>query len=202
CCGRPLISKGQLETAQAWAKANIRQLAPYAARGVPIVGTEPSCILTLRDEYPELLDGDEVKAVAGQALLVDELIARTAVEDPSIAALFQPSTAKALLHGHCHQKATAGMESTLAVLGLVPGLDAELIDSACCGMAGSFGFEAEHYDISRAMAERTLLPAVESASDDTAILVTGVSCRQQIGHFSGRRPQHVIELLAASLRRS
>ncbi len=200
CCGRPLISKGQLETAQSWAKANVRRLAPYAARGIPIVGTEPSCILTLRDEYPDLLDGAEVTTVAAQALLVDELIARTAEDDPSVRELFEPSVAQALLHGHCHQKATAGMESTLAVLALVPGLEATLVDSACCGMAGSFGFEVEHYDISRAMAERSLLPAVESADEDTAILVTGVSCRQQIAHFSGRRPQHVLELLAASLR--
>jgi len=199
CCGRPLISKGQLDTAQAWARANVDRLAPYAARGISIVGTEPSCILTLRDEYPELLEGEDALAVGGLAFLVDELIARVAAEDPSVADRFRPVAAQALLHGHCHQKATAGMESTLAILGLVPDLDTSLIDSACCGMAGSFGFEAEHYEISRAMAERSLLPAVLSASDDTEILVTGISCRQQIAHFSGRRPRHVLELLAEAL---
>jgi len=200
CCGRPLISKGQLDTAQQWARVNIQRLAPYAARGIPIVGTEPSCILTLRDEYPELVEGPDARTVAGQALLVDELIARVAATDSSVADRFRSVAAQALLHGHCHQKATAGMESTLAILGLVPGLTTSLVDSACCGMAGSFGFEAEHYDISRAMAERSLLPAVMAASDDTEILVTGVSCRQQIGHFTGRRPRHVLELLEDALR--
>ena len=200
CCGRPLISKGQLDTAQQWARANVARLAPHAARGVPIVGTEPSCILTLRDEYPELVEGDEARSVAGQALLVDELIARVALDDPSVGNRFRAVADQALLHGHCHQKATAGMEPTLAMLGLVPGLQTSLVDSACCGMAGSFGFEAEHYDISRAMAERSLLPAVMAASEDTEILVTGVSCRQQIAHFSGRRPRHVLELLADALR--
>ena len=200
CCGRPLISKGQLDTAQQWARANVRRLAPYAGRGVPIVGTEPSCILTLRDEYPDLLEGDEVREVARQALLVDELIAQIASEDRTVGERFRSVAASALLHGHCHQKATAGMESTLTVLALVPGLETTLVDSACCGMAGSFGFETEHYEISRAMAERSLLPAVMAASADTEVLVTGVSCRQQIAHFSGRRPRHVLELLADALQ--
>ncbi|MQC17343.1 MAG: FAD-binding oxidoreductase, partial [Chloroflexi bacterium] len=199
CCGRPLISKGQLETAREWATANVALLAPYAARGVPILGTEPSCILTIRDEYPELLHGPSVQNVAAQAMLVDELLARTLRAEPALIGLFRPVTSTALLHGHCHQKAVASIESTLDVLAAIPGLDATLIDSACCGMAGSFGFEAEHYDVSRAMAERTLIPAVMSAPPDTEILVTGVSCRQQIAHFSGRRPRHVLELIADAL---
>lgn len=199
CCGRPLISKGQLDTAREWARANVERLAPYAARGIPIVGSEPSCILTLRDEYLDLVEGDEAKAVAKQALLVDELVARVAQEDPRVRDRFASVAEQAILHGHCHQKATAGMESTLAALALVPGLETSLVDSACCGMAGSFGFEAEHYDVSRAMAERTLVPAVMAASEDTEVLVTGISCRQQIAHFSGRRPRHAIELLAEAL---
>ena len=199
CCGRPLISKGQLETAQRWARANVDALTPYARRGVPIVGTEPSCILTLRDEYPELLTGPEVTWVAEHALLVDELIARTIGDDPALAERFRRIAPDALLHGHCHQKATAGMESTLAALGLVPGLQTTLIDSACCGMAGSFGFETEHYEVSRAMAERSLVPAVKAAPSGTEVLVTGVSCRQQIAHFAGGRPRHAIELLADAL---
>ncbi|MEX2375963.1 MAG: heterodisulfide reductase-related iron-sulfur binding cluster, partial [Dehalococcoidia bacterium] len=199
CCGRPLISKGQLETARDWAAANVSLLAPYAARGIPIVGTEPSCILTLRDEYPDLLEGAEVQNVAAQAMLVDELLARTLKEHPDLAEQFRPVVATALLHGHCHQKAVAGMESTLSILAAIPDLDTTLIDSACCGMAGSFGFEAEHYDISQAMAERTLIPAVLAAPPGTEVLVTGVSCRQQITHFAGRRPRHVLELLADAL---
>ncbi|MDA0271063.1 MAG: FAD-binding protein [Chloroflexi bacterium] len=202
CCGRPLISKGQLGTARRWAQQNIARLAPYAARGVPIVGIEPSCLLTLRDEYPSLVEGADAAAVAGVALLVDELIARRAADDPTLAERFGRIDGAALLHGHCHQKALAGMEPTLAALGLIDGLSVDLVDSACCGMAGSFGFEAEHYDISRAMAERSLLPAVAAAPQDTRLLVTGISCRQQVEHLGGRRPRHVVELLAEALRRS
>ncbi|MDA0366468.1 MAG: FAD-binding protein [Chloroflexi bacterium] len=201
CCGRPLISKGQLGTARTWARRNVRRLAPYAHRGVPIVGTEPSCLLTLRDEYPELVGGDDARAVASHALLLDELIATALRDDPSLASRFgSVRVSHAVLHGHCHQKALAGMESTLAVLGLVPGLSVELIDSACCGMAGSFGFEAEHYELSRAMGARKLFPAVEAAAADAEVLITGVSCRQQIGHFTTRRPRHVVELLADAIR--
>ncbi len=199
CCGRPLISKGQVHTAAEWAARNVAVLAPYARRGVPIVGSEPSCILTLRDEYPDLVAGEDARTVAAQAFLVDELVAREAAQDAAFRKSLRPVAGEALLHGHCHQKALAGMDATLALLGMVPGLRTTLVDSACCGMAGSFGFEAEHYEVSRAMAERTLIPAVMSASDDTEVLVTGVSCRQQIAHFSGRRPRHVLELVADAL---
>ena len=200
CCGRPLISKGQLSEARVWARRNVALLAPYAARGVPIIGTEPSCLLALRDEYPDLLRSAESRAVAGQALLLDELIARLAAEDPTVRDCFGGAGARrAVLHGHCHQKAIAGMDGTLAALGLIPGLAASLVDSACCGMAGSFGFEAEHYEVSRAMGARTLFPAVQAAPPDAEVLVTGVSCRQQIAHFTGRRPRHVAELLAEAL---
>ncbi len=200
CCGRPLISKGQLRTAREWARRNVERLRPYAERGVPIVGTEPSCLLTLRDEYPELLPGAPARAVARQALLLDELLARVAHEEPAAARVFRSRGARrAVLHGHCHQKALAGMEPTLEALRLVPDLQVELIDAACCGMAGSFGFEVEHYDVSRQMGALRLFPAVEAAPADADVLITGVSCRQQIGHFTTRRPRHVAELLAECL---
>ncbi|MCK9485383.1 MAG: heterodisulfide reductase-related iron-sulfur binding cluster [Dehalococcoidia bacterium] len=199
CCGRPLISKGQLHQAKRWAAQNVAVLAPYAQRGIPIVGAEPSCILTLRDEYPDLVPGEDARTVAAQAFLVEELVMRVAVDDEGFREALQPVAPRALLHGHCHQKALAGMDATLALLALVPGLETSLVDSACCGMAGSFGFEVEHYDVSRAMAERSLIPAVMSADEDTEVLVTGVSCRQQITHFSGRRPRHVLELVADAL---
>lgn len=204
CCGRPAISKGLLQTARRWARRNVDALAPYARRGVPIVGTEPSCLLTLRDEYPELLRDDAASTVAREAVLLDELVARLATEDPDAfdALRAGPGAADAaesvLVHGHCHQKALVGMEPTLASLAAC-GYEPELIDSACCGMAGSFGFEAEHYAISRAMGERSLFPAVERAPDTTRIAVTGVSCRQQITHFTARRPLHSAELLARTL---
>ncbi len=201
CCGRPLISKGQLAEAREWAQQAVEVLLPYAQRGLPIVGIEPSCLLTLRDEYPDLLRNDDAKTVAGAARLLDELIVELAAGDGSVRDIFEGApTSRALLHAHCHQKALVGAEPTLEALALVPGLEVELVDSACCGMAGSFGFEAEHYEISEAMARRSLIPAVEGASDDTEILVTGVSCRQQIDHFSSRRPRHAVELLADSLR--
>ena len=204
CCGRPLISKGQLGTAREWAAANIDRLAPYAAAGTPIVGVEPSCLLTLRDEYPELVATEDATRVAASALLLDELIARLAGEDPeAVRAIFgAPSETgnrgDVLLHGHCHQKALVGMDATETALSIA-GYRPSTIDSACCGMAGSFGFEAEHYEISKAMAWRTLVPAVDAAPSDTAIAVTGVSCRQQIGHFSSREPRHVAEYLAEAL---
>ena len=200
CCGRPAISKGLLTTAQRWARRNVDALLPYATRGLPIVGTEPSCLLTLRDEYPDLLRDEASRMVAGQALLLDELIERLTTADGSVQELFRAADGgEVLLHAHCHQKALVGPEPTLAALRLA-GYDPRLIDSGCCGMAGSFGFEVEHYEVSRAMGALRLFPAVAAAAPDTAIAITGVSCRQQIGHFTSRRPRHVVELLADALR--
>ena len=202
CCGRPAISKGQLVLARQWAQANIGLLQPYAEQGTPIVGIEPSCLLALRDEYPDLVPGEATTLVANQAVLIDELVAQLAADDPKIANLFRDDLAmRILLHTHCHQKALVGSEATVRALRLVPGYDVELVDSGCCGMAGSFGFEAEHYDISQAMGEHRLFPAVRRADRDTAIAVTGVSCRQQIDHFTGRRTRTVVELLADALGR-
>jgi Fe-S oxidoreductase len=201
CCGRPAISKGMLPKATDMARRNVEALLPYARRGVPIVGTEPSCLLSFRDEYPDLLRDEASREVASQTLLLDELIVKLAAEDPSIPSLFRVDLKRSiLLHAHCHQKAIAGAEPTVLALNLVPGYDARLIDSGCCGMAGSFGFEAEHYDVSKAMGAYRLFPAVEAAAAETEIAITGVSCRQQIGHFTSRAPRHAVELLADALR--
>ena len=199
CCGRPAISKGQLGLARGWAEENVARLEPYARRGVPIVGTEPSCLLTLRDEYRDLLPGERAEAVAGQALLLDELVARVAEEDAGVGGLFRAgSGGEVLVHAHCHQKALAGAEPTLRALEIA-GYAPALVDSGCCGMAGSFGFEREHYEVSREMGAYRLFPAVEGAGGEVAIAMTGVSCRQQIGHFTSRTPRHVAELLAEAL---
>ena len=202
CCGRPAISKGFPGLARGWAKRNLARLAPYARRGVPIVGTEPSCLLTLRDEYRDLLPGERAEAVASQAVLLDELVTRAADEDEAgTRALFRAGAGgegEALVHAHCHQKALAGAEPSLRALE-VAGYAPSLADSGCCGMAGSFGFEREHYEISRAMGDYRLFPAIEAAGAETAIAVTGVSCRQQIGHFTARAPRHLAELLAEAL---
>jgi Fe-S oxidoreductase len=201
CCGRPAISKGLLPTAKGWARRNVNALLPYARRGVPIVGTEPSCLLTFRDEYPDLLQDAASKAVAAQTFLLDELIAKLAAEDATVASIFRDDLKREiLLHAHCHQKAIAGAEPTLAALRLVPGYKASLVDTSCCGMAGSFGFEAEHYEMSRVMGSMRLFPAVEAAPAETEIAITGVSCRQQIGHFTSRRPRHAVEILAEALK--
>lgn len=199
CCGRPAISKGQLGLAREWAEANVARLEPYARRGVPIVGTEPSCLLTLRDEYRDLLPEARAEAVAAQAVLLDELVARVAGEDEGVRDLFgAESGGDVLVHAHCHQKALAGAEPSLRALE-VAGYAPSLVDSGCCGMAGSFGFEREHYEVSREMGAYRLFPAVEAAGGEVAVAVTGVSCRQQIGHFTSRKPRHVAELLAEAL---
>jgi Fe-S oxidoreductase len=196
CCGRPMISKGLLGEAAEAARRNIEALQSYVDRGVPIVGTEPSCLLTFRDEYPDLV-GESARGLAANALLLDELLARLLAEEPELASRFGGASGEVALHAHCHQKAGPGVDPTARAL-RAAGYDVRAIDSGCCGMAGSFGFEAEHYDTSRAMGALRLFPAVEAATGSVAI--TGVSCRQQIGHFTEARPRHSVELLAEALR--
>ena len=202
CCGRPLISKGMLPKAKEWARRNVDALLPYAQRGVPIVGTEPSCLLTLRDEYPGLLRDEASETVASQAFMLEELLDTLASSDEPIGPIFKDDLkSDILVHGHCHQKALVGMDPTMKALALVPGYKAELINSGCCGMAGSFGFEKEHYEISRAMGAHRLFPALEEQGvAGHQVAITGVSCRQQIEHFTSHKPRHVVELLAEALR--
>ena len=202
CCGRPLISKGQLAKAQRWARENVRALAPHAAAGALIVGTEPSCLLTLRDEYPELLRDGESRTVAAQAVMLDELLAQLAAGEPdAVRGVFTArGKGPVQVHGHCHQKALVGAGPTLAALSLA-GYEPELIDSACCGMAGTFGFEKEHYEMSKAMGSLKLFPAIEAEEKrGWPVAVSGVSCRQQIGHFTSKTPRHWAEHLADALR--
>jgi FAD/FMN-containing dehydrogenase/Fe-S oxidoreductase len=205
CCGRPAISKGLLDEARGLAADNVRRLAGAARRGLPIVGLEPSCLLTLRDEYPELVRTEEARLVAGQALLLEEFVQRESAAGrppPFPAAPGGPEGAArpALLHGHCHQKALAGTGPTVAVL-RAAGFAVTEVDSGCCGMAGSFGFEREHYDLSMKLVERRLAPAVRQADPATAVCAPGVSCRQQIEHATGRRARHPAELLWEALAR-
>jgi len=199
CCGRPMISKGLVEQARAAARHTVAQLAPFAEQGIPIVGLEPSCLLSLRDEYRYLLPHDSrVAAVAEQASLFEEFIDRLA-EAGDLALSFTDAARRVLLHGHCHQKALVGTKPTRRVLSLPPHYTVTEVDSSCCGMAGSFGYEAEHYEISMKMAERRLLPAVRGAETDTFIVAPGVSCRQQIKHGSGRRAFHPAEVVRQAL---
>ena len=196
CCGRPSISKGLLDDARELAERNVAALSAYAESGTPIVGTEPSCLLTLRDEYPLLLRSEAAATVASRALLFDEWLAselvRADVED-----IFSGEHGALMLHTHCHQKALAGFDQTLDVLRRA-GYEPQAVESGCCGMAGSFGFEAEHYEVSRKMGEYKLFPALRDAVG-TPVAITGVSCRQQIGHFTDVEPRHVVEYLAEAL---
>jgi len=196
CCGRPLISKGMLGLAKSHAEYNVARLHPWAARGVPIVGLEPSCLLTLRDEYVDLLRSDEARQVARASFLLEEFLLRERAR--GLALPFRNGTRRALLHGHCHQKALVGTAPTVAALTWA-GFQVTEVDSGCCGMAGSFGFETEHYDISVALGNRRLAPAVKSAPADTEVIAPGISCRQQIQHLTGRRAKHPAEALRDSL---
>jgi len=191
CCGRTWASKGLLKEAQSLARENVAKLLPWARQGVPIVGCEPSCILMLADEYRDLVPGKEADTVAAQAALVDSHLIRAGIE-----LNLKPAQQPIVLHGHCHQKALVGAGETVAALRSIPGAAVSLVDSGCCGMAGSFGYE--HYDVSMAIGERVLFPAVRKASDST-IAAPGFSCRHQIEHGTGRQAKHPLEILAAHL---
>jgi FAD/FMN-containing dehydrogenase/Fe-S oxidoreductase len=191
CCGRTLVSKGFLAEGQQLARRNIERLLPWAEQGVPIVGCEPSCLLMLVDEYPDLVPGEAAQTVARQAVLIDSHLVRNQIPLP-----LRAHAQKILLHGHCHQKALVGAQDTQAALQRIPGAEVQLIDSGCCGMAGSFGYE--HYDLSMAIGERVLFKAVRGAPEAT-IVAPGFSCRHQIEHGTGRRGKHPLELLAEHL---
>ncbi len=201
CCGRPMISKGMLDLAKAHAQWNVARLHPWVARGASIVGLEPSCLLTLRDETVELVRTPEARQVAAASFLLEEFLLREKAHGLTLP--FRPARPdgvrrRALLHGHCHQKAMVGTAPTVAVLRWA-GYDVAEVDSGCCGMAGSFGFEREHYDLSVSLGNRRLAPAVKAAAADTEIVAPGVSCRQQIEHLAGRAARHPAQVLRDAL---
>ena len=198
CCGRPLISKGMLTEAREHAAWNVARLYPYAARGVAIVGLEPSCLLTLGDEYVDLLRTDEARTVARQSALLEQFLLRE--RERGLTLSFKAGAREALLHGHCHQKAIVGTAPTVSVLKWA-GYTVTEVDSGCCGMAGSFGFEREHYDVSVSLGNRRLAPAVKAAPAATEVVAPGISCRQQIQHLAGRRAKHPAEALWEALAR-
>src|SRR5580693_4548014 len=197
CCGRASLSKGLVDQARRMAAGLVDRLGEAAARGVPIVGVEPSCLLTLRDEYLALLPDDpRAQAVAAATRLPEELL----VEAIASGRLILPqdgglSGRRILFHGHCHQKALAGTAATMALLRSIPGADVIEVDAGCCGMAGSFGFEAEHYELSMRIGELRLFPAIRAEAGETIIAATGVSCRQQIEHGTGRPARHPLEII-------
>ena len=200
CCGRTYLASGRVDEARREAQRLVGVLAPAVANGALVVGLEPSCLLSMRDEFLVMRLPIDVAALASHALLVEELLARElhsgAIELP-LAALPQK---RALLHGHCHQKAFDALAPTAALLKRVPELAVEIVDSSCCGMAGSFGYEAAHFDISMRMAELSLFPAVRGADRDTLIVADGTSCRHQIFDGTRRAAVHAVRVLAESLK--
>jgi FAD/FMN-containing dehydrogenase/Fe-S oxidoreductase len=198
CCGRTFLAAGLVEQARTELGRVVATYAPFAARGVPIVGLEPSCLLTLRDELLSLRADDDAKGVSAQALLFEEFLVREA-EAGRLQLPLKPIADKALLHGHCHQKSFGAFKPVEKVLRLIPDLAVETIETSCCGMAGAFGYGAETYEVSMQMAEAALLPAVRRADAATLIVADGTSCRHQIADGASRQALHVARVLAMSL---
>ena len=219
CCGRTFLSAGLVGEAREELTRVVAALGAKAEQGVPIVGLEPSCLLTFRDELPAVVTEERaspatgaarsaehpkdgpIEAIGRQAMLFEEFLVGEARRKTLALPFRQDGARKAYLHGHCHQKALGTMPDVVAALQLVPGLSVEVIESSCCGMAGAFGYEAEHYEVSMRMAERSLLPAVRAAPPEALILADGTSCRHQIADGSGRRAEHVARVFAAALER-
>ena len=199
CCGRTYLATGQVERAKGEAMRVIAALMPFVAKGVPVIGLEPSCLLTLRDEFLAMGLGWEAEAVAKNAFLFEEFLVREKKAGRLKLDLKPLPEKSALLHGHCHQKAFGAMSAVQEALALVPDLAVSPIESSCCGMAGSFGYEAEHYETSIAMAELSLLPAVRKADADTLVVADGTSCRHQIADGTDRQAIHVAQALARAL---
>jgi Fe-S oxidoreductase len=199
CCGRPAISQGLLGEARLAAEYNVELLAPLAYSAVPIVGTEPSCTLTLTDEYPQLVQSTAARRVASQTMMLESFLLQVLGSRPD-ALRFDgasvPSSFPTLLyHAHCHQKALVGSGDAVRLMRLAFGDGATEINSGCCGMAGSFGHEREHYEIAKAIGEQRLFPAIRGAPG-ASVAIEGFSCRQQVEHHTNCRPRHLIEYLA------
>ena len=199
CCGRTYLAAGMVDEARAEAQRTLAALAPHLARGAAVVGLEPSCLLGLRDEYLALKLGDAARLLASRSFLIEEFLVAEYKAGRLRLSLQSLPQKRALLHGHCHQKAFDAVSPVQTLLKLIPELEVELIESSCCGMAGSFGYEAEHRDVSLQMAELSLLPAVRAAGEDTLIVADGTSCRHQIGDNTARRAEHAIRVLSRAL---
>ncbi len=198
CCGRTFLSIGKTQEARREAERTLAALAPYVSKGIRVIGLEPSCLFSFRDEIPSLVQSETARQVAAKALLFEEFLAREAAAGKLDLPL-TPVKKRALLHGHCHQKSFDTMSAVETALKLIPDLDVEKIESSCCGMAGSFGYHADTIEVSRAMGELSLLPAVRKAPDDAIIVADGTSCRHQIHDGAGRDAIHVARVLAMAL---
>ncbi|MFQ6044133.1 MAG: anaerobic glycerol-3-phosphate dehydrogenase subunit C, partial [Candidatus Poribacteria bacterium] len=198
CCGKPMISKGMLGKAVENARYNVEHLAQYAEQGYPIVGCEPSCMQTIRDDYPDLIDDERAKLVAENTYTIEEFLFMLH-ENGELNLDFNGNRKKILLHGHCYQKALIGTAPALEMLKLPPGYEVEEIDCGCCGMAGAFGYEKEHYEISMGIGEMMLFKAINSQTGEFEVVASGASCRQQIADGTGKQAKHPVEALAEAL---
>ncbi|KIN64064.1 D-lactate dehydrogenase (Cytochrome) [Sulfitobacter noctilucicola] len=198
CCGRTFLSSGLVDQAKIEAQRLVDALLPYAQKGIPIIGLEPSCLLTLRDEIPSLLPGKDTELIAEHARMLEEYIADQA-GNPDFNLPLKSPAPKVLLHGHCHQKAMGVMSSIEKTLALLPDTKVEVVETSCCGMAGAFGYGTDTHEISLKMAEADLAPAVRNADADTLIVADGTSCRHQVADTTDRKPIHVARLLEMAL---
>jgi Fe-S oxidoreductase len=198
CCGRTFLSIGRVDQARREAERVIAAVAPYVARGVPVIGLEPSCILGFRDEVPAMIKSEGATQLSMHALMFEEFLVREAAMGRLDLPL-KPVAKRALVHGHCHQKAFGMFGAVPRILKLIPGLAVETVESSCCGMAGAFGYGADTIDVSMAMGELSLLPAVRKADADTLIVADGTSCRHQIHDGAAREALHVARVLAMSV---
>ena len=199
CCGRSWLAAGRIDRARAEMRRSVAMLLPHAEAGTPIVGLEPSCLFTFRDELQAVLPGPESARVGESAVMLESLVSEGEAAERLAERLGALPEGRALVHAHCHRKSFDGPDAVLAALALVPGLEPELVESSCCGMAGSFGYEAEHYEVSMTMAEAALLPAVRAEGRDTLIAADGTSCRHQIADGAGRQAEHPARILERAL---
>jgi len=197
CCGRTYLAAGMADEARAEMQRSINVMRPVLEAGGAVVGLEPSCLLTFRDEAPRLIAGWD-ETLGERIMLFEEYLAQ-ALDDGTARLSLGPVAKKALVHGHCHQKALSAMAPVEALLGRIPGLEVGIIESTCCGMAGAFGYQAETVDVSRAMAELDLLPAVRAAGPDTLIVADGTSCRHQIADGARRGALHAARVMAMAV---
>ena len=195
CCGRSFLAAGLVEEARSEAQRMLDALAAYVHAGTPIIGLEPSCLLTLRDEFPAILPGGATKALAERAQLIEEFIESERAAGRFRLALAPMESRTVLLHGHCHQKAFGTVGAAVNVLQLIPGLTVETFDATCCGMAGSFGYEAEHHEVSLKIGELGALPKMRAAPPDALLAANGTSCRHQIADATGREARHIVRIL-------
>ncbi|MGC1505287.1 MAG: FAD-linked oxidase C-terminal domain-containing protein [Sulfitobacter sp.] len=200
CCGRTFLSAGLIDEAKVEARRLVDAMMPFVEQGLPIIGLEPSCLLTLRDEIPALLPGDDTEKLAAKARMLEEYIADQA-DNPNFQLPLASPAPKVLLHGHCHQKAMGVMSGIEKTLSLLPETQVEVIETSCCGMAGAFGYSTDTHETSRAMAELDLAPAIRKADTETLIVADGTSCRHQMADLTTRKPIHMARLLEIALKK-